>query len=505
MSQIQDVPSWAKGAIFYQLFVDRFNKGESHPNNLVLGRNYRNWGDEVNWHRDVHGNFHNNDYFCGDLDGIREKIPYFKSLGVQVLYLSPINFSGYRYERYASTNHMIIDPDVGTFEDLDNLHQTALANDMHIILDIAFNHCNVDNLIYKDACENVNSQYHDWFKRDKNGSICFWYGFRDMPEFNQFNEGYQNYVYGPNGVIELYSKYVDGFRLDLAENLEPFFIEGIKNKANEKTPHLIVGEYWRNVEKDVIGNGLDSPTCYPLTNAILKFLSFNEMDTLERVMHELVSIYPQNTVDSLLVSLDTHDIIRAITILGKSHYMRHGYMDIWKVDEYPSPWHRDGLFYTDEFRQFEYNHDGLSDVEYARGCNLLKIGAIIQYFYLGSPCIYYGTEAGLYGWKDPFNRKCYPWGHEDMNLLNYFKGLGQFRNKFHSTNANPNVIYFDRDIFSFTRKNNENAVFVAVNRSTNERTIAIPEEFSNGERFELNVSDHNKLMPFGGLIILNSR
>ena len=121
-----------------------------------------------------------------EVKGIIEKIPYFKLLGVDVLYLSPINFSTFRYDRYAASNHLMIDPDAGTFEDLKELHDKANKNGIHIILDIAFNHCSIDNAFYVDAVTDPNSQYRDWFKRDNDGNISFWYGFTDMPEFNQY-------------------------------------------------------------------------------------------------------------------------------------------------------------------------------------------------------------------------------------------------------------------------------------------------------------------------------
>lgn len=497
-----NVPEWAKGAIFYQLLVDRFCKSKTHEKDLVSGRNYREWKDSVNWHRNIHGSFHNNDFFCGDLNGIKEKIPFFKSLGVSVLYLSPINLSLYRYDRYAATNHMLIDPDVGSFSTLDNLHQTALKNNIHIILDIAFNHCCTNNPIYKDAFNNPDSKYWNWFKRDSHGNICFWYGFDDMPEFNQFSKDYQKYVYGDGGVIEKYSKYVDGFRLDLAENLEPFFIEGIKNKANENSPHLIVGEYWSKVPRSLLNKCIDSPTCYPMTNAILKFLCYGEYNYLEEQMKELVNYYPQSTIDSMLISLDTHDIIRALTILGKTYLMRTGLIDIWKIDDYPSPWHRDDKFYTDEFRQFEFDNDVLTPEEYEHATALLKVGAVLQYFYIGSPCLYYGTESGMYGFKDPFNRKPYPWGNEDTQLLKFFMALGTFRKSFNSVRANPVIQFKDSGVFSFTRENEYNSLFVVVNRSNEPRKFIIPKKFIDGYSFSVNLGGNNTLLPYGALVIL---
>ena len=157
------VPTWAKNAVFYQIFVDRFCKSQNKAKAKIEGRNYRSWGKMPYWRRNEKGEFHNNDFFGGDIKGIEEKIEYLKNLGVDVLYISPINFSTYRYERYAATNHLEIDPEAGDFEDLDSLHKKANSLGMHIILDIAFNHCNSDNPIFQDAINNPNSKYRNWF------------------------------------------------------------------------------------------------------------------------------------------------------------------------------------------------------------------------------------------------------------------------------------------------------------------------------------------------------
>ena len=125
-------PDWAKDKIVYQIFVDRFNKAEGYGSGKEPGRNYRIWGEMPDWRRNAKGEFHNNDFFCGNIKGIIEKIPYFKSLSVGILYLSPINECLYRYERYASTNHMKIDPDAGTFEDLKELHEKANENGIKV-------------------------------------------------------------------------------------------------------------------------------------------------------------------------------------------------------------------------------------------------------------------------------------------------------------------------------------------------------------------------------------
>lgn len=499
------VPGWAKGKLVYQIFVDRFHKSPNYVVEQQPGRKYRIWGAPVNWQRDENGHFHNNDFFGGNLKGIEEKLDYLESLGVGIIYLSPINLSALRYERYAATNHMEIDPEVGTFEDLDRLHQKANIRGMKLILDIACNHCCSDNPIYQEALHNPNSVYRDWFLWDENGSAKCWYGFLDMPIYNFWSKGLQDYIYGENGVIAKLSKYVDGFRMDLSEAQPLFFAEGIRNRANKEKAMFIVGEYWDDPYLEVFGKGIDSPTCYPLTNAALKFLVYGESDYLEAKMRQIVENYPQETVDCLLFSLSTHDTIRAMTIFAKKQYMRTGVMDIWKVDEQPSPWHKGyDYFDTDGFRNFENENEILSYEEYQYAKSLLKVGTMLQYFYIGNPCVYYGTESGLYGWKDPFNRKCYNWGQEDQDLLSFYREIGNFRKKFASENCNPEVLYKDSDLFIFKRENKENSLYVALNRGESTRNITVPDELKNGnEVFALNGTT-NYLLPYGGIAILKS-
>lgn len=501
------MPKWAKGSLIYQLFVDRFCRAKSHQENLVNGRNYREWGEEVNWQRDpATGEFTNNDFFCGDIKGITSKLDYFKLLGVEVLYLSPINYSHLRYDRYAVTDHMEIDPDVGTWDDLAELHTKANENHIHIVLDMAFNHCSSDNPLFRDAVQNQNSQYKDWFKKDQYNNFVFWYGFKDMPEFNLDCEAYQTYVYGKNGVIAKFAPFVDGFRLDLAEKLEPFFLEGIKKRANAYFPHLIVGEFWHNPEPSLIGSGIDVPTSYPLTNAILKGVAFGEFEYLRSLTQSMIEEYPIEYLNSFLVSLCTHDIVRVLTILGRCDLMRRGMIDIWKIDDPPSIWHRDGLFYTDEFRQFEYDNDKLTEEQYASAVKLLKLAMVIQYFFIGSPTTYYGTEMGMEGFKDPFNRRCMPWEKEnlDKKLFSFMVALGRIRKLFNFKNATPpKVVASDSEVFCFTRKNEKQTLFVAVNRGKNERILnVIPEDFSGEAHiYAENCTNLVKILP-GGFVIM---
>ena len=495
-------PEWSKDKLAYQIFVDRFYRSPNYKNGKQEGRNYRIWGEMPHWQEDEKGEFHNNDFFCGNLKGIEEKLEYLKSLSVGIIYLSPINESLYRYERYASTNHMEIDHDVGPFQDLEDLHKKANELGMYVILDIAFNHCSSDNPIFQDAMKNPDSKYRNWFKFDENGNYEYWFGlFKDMPIFNQENQGFHDYVCGEEGVIAKFSPYVDGFRLDLAENLILPLLEGIRNRANANKKHLILGEFWHKVPYEILGRGIDCPTNYLYTNAILKFVVNGENEYLGWQIFDMLDSYPQETIDTMFNSLDTHDIVRALTILSGKH-IRTGFECIWKIDEPPSPWHVDNKFLTHEFRKYEFENDKLLPDEYRLAKNRIKVATILQYFLPGIPCIYYGTEVGLHGFKDPFNRKCFPWGKEDVELLDFYKCIGKFRTQYKGKNSNFKIILSNQNVFAFERENEENSVFVVVNRGNEAQKIDIPENFmESNKKFELNV-DGDYLLPYGGIVIL---
>ena len=501
-------PEWSQDAIACQLFVDRFCKG-GESQGTQEGRQYRIWGDFPDWHRNSSGNFHNNDFFCGNIEGVCERLDYLKKMSIDIVYLSPINESLYRYERYASTNHMEIDPDAGTFEDLDKLHKKANEMGMHVILDIAFNHCSCDNPIFKDALNNPYSRYRDWFYIN-GSSYVYWYGiFTDMPIFNQNSAGYQNYVYGENGVVAKFAPYVDGFRLDLANELQSFVLEGIRNRANQYGKHLILGEYWHKVPIGILGKGLDCPTNYPFTDAILKFVAFGRGSDLVGKIYDVLESYPKKTIDAMFNSLDTHDMMRALTILSLK-CVRDEPDRIWEIDKEGSPWHvvRNGRgeFLTDTFRQFEFNNDELSKEEYELATKRLKVAVILQYFLPGIPCTFYGTEVGMHGFKDPFNRKCFDWNEEhwDKDLLSFYQAIGKFRKLYHGTGSSFEVLYADQDVFIFERRNETDSVFVAVNRGKQRQYVDVPEGFRQSKKtFTLNAStDQNYLEPYGGMIIL---
>ncbi len=497
------LPEWTKsGAIYYQIFVDRFF-GEGKAKCIKIeGRNYRNWGDMPDYKRNEEGYFHNNDFFLGNLEGIRKRLKYFKKLGATALYLSPINYSRLRYDRYAVTDYRTIDPNVGDFEDLRKLHDDANKNGMKIVLDIAFNHCGSDNPIFQEAISNPNSKYRKWFYINDDGTYRYWYDeFKDMPIFNQKCKEYQEYIFGKNGVVELFADYVDGFRLDVSEELIPEVLEGIRNKANEKRKHIIIGECWHKVPLERLGTCIDAPTNYLFTDALYKLMAFGDFEYFKWQIEDVISNYPEETVCSMLNSLDTHDTVRALTILG-GKWMRHD-IEIWKIDEPPSPWHKyiNGrmIFLTDVFREDEFQYDKLPAKVYREAKKQLKALSVVLYFLPGAPCIFYGSEVGLHGYKDPFNRKCFPWGHLDKDLLKFFRKLGKVRRKNEEQLCNKKIrIYdFDNRVLRFERNN----LFIIVNFSNLTQEMRVPEEYLDAEHlFEMGVAE-NSIKPYGAIVM----
>ena len=474
------IPEWANGeATVYQLFVDRFFEGKNVLEKIP-GRNYRNWGEMPNHKRNSEGKFHNNDFFRGNISGITEKLSYFKKLGVTVLYLSPIFFSKYRYDGYAATDFTMVDPDKGTLMDLKELHEKANAMGIHVILDVAFNHCNSDNPIFQEALKNPNSPYRSWFYFNADGSYKYWYDlFKDMPIFNQSNPAVQEYFAGENGIVAKFGEFVDGFRFDVSEELKYEFLSKIYEKDARKSEHLFIGEAWNKVPLERLGTCIDGMTDYPFTDMMYKWILEGNFDYFQAKLKDVLENYPEETICCSLNSIDTHDTVRALTIL-RGKWMRKD-REVWKIDEYPSKWHifKNGriVFLTDEFREDEAQSDVLEPQLLRKAVEDYKILTLLQFTLPGIPCIYYGTEVGSHGYKDPFNRKCFPWERINKKTFHHTRRLSKARmaNIEHLKGSYCNIFAGNQNILGYER----NGAIVIFNRDEQEHQITVPKEYEN--------------------------
>ena len=368
------------------------------------------------------------------MEGIRLKLPYLKSLGVTCLYLNPI-FEAHSNHRYDTADYNKIDPLLGTQEDFCNLCEEAHKQGIRILLDGVFNHTGSDSVYFnkkkrypgKGAYNSKKSRYYGWYYFTKHpDEYACWWGVKIMPTLNKNNPAVQQFFMGKEGVIHHWlSKGADGFRLDVADELGDLFLDGIHARVKAEDPgKLVLGEVWEDASNKISysvqrrylqGKQLDSVMNYPFKDAILNFFQDHDGEEFcERIL-TIVENYPTPVLNLVMNSISTHDTLRAITALAGPP--------------------RNSL---SKDLQATYQMDWGT---YQHGKYLLKMAAALQFTLPGIPCIYYGDEAGMQGYGDPFNRGCYPWGKEDQDLLSFFTTLGQMRVN-HSLFANASIFFW---------------------------------------------------------------
>ncbi len=498
------VPEWAKGKIMYQIFPDRFFRSEKYIPERISNRITRNWGEIPNWAPGEEGTICNNDYFMGNIKGITEKLDYISELGVEIIYLNPICLSQSNH-RYDVADYEIIDPYLGTNKDLIELCDEAHKRKIRIIMDAVFNHTGNDSKYFNQyktyntigAYNSIKSPYYNWYRKNEKGEFEYWWGFKNLPVCDGNNLDWKNYITGKDGVIDKwFSLGIDGLRLDVADELTDEFIESVRIAVKRnKEDGFIIGEVWDNaIRKEgygkqrtyLLGKGLDSVMNYPFTNAILKYVRFGNSEYLLETINEITTEYPEETIYSLMNSLSTHDITRAVTTLVGEGIQNNKYNWIWDVP------------YS---REWQFCKQSLSKEQYENAKELMKIATTIQYFLPGNPCIYYGDEVGMYGYKDPFNRMCFTWNNIDNDLNIFYKELGRIRKKLDFLkNAKINIIEANENIFAFERIFENKKLLVVVNRSEKEIEFKIPQTYQNSKNvFQKNIKQ-NIILKYGIII-----
>lgn len=413
-------PDWFCGNIMYQIFVDRFYKGTRKvPVSQTAVINH-DWDNGIPQYGEYPGAFvENNMFFGGTLYGICEKLDYLESLGVGCIYLNPI-FKAYSNHKYDTGDYMTVDEMFGGEEALKELLCEAEKRDIRIIFDGVFNHTGDDSLYFNrygryESCGaygNESSPYRDWFIFEQDGKYKAWWGIEILPKLNLANPECENYLLGSGGVLE---KYLDmgmaGVRLDVADELPSGFLEKLRTTArNKKEDALIIGEVWENAIDKVSygerrgyfrGKQLDSVMNYPTKNAIIEYVKSGDAELFYNTVTELYSCYPKQCSDVLMNILGTHDTERILTVLGAD----------------------DGAGFTND----ELSVKRMTKAQRENAVKMLKVASILQYTLFGTPSLYYGDEAGLEGYHDPFCRMPYPWGKEDAELICHYKKLGAIR------------------------------------------------------------------------------
>ena len=458
-------PDWFKGRVMYHVFVDRFAKGvPAVPvrDDAVIDPDW--YGGVPQYPARSGDRYPNNVFFGGNLWGVIEKLDYLASLGVGIIYLSPI-FKAYSNHKYDTGNYLEIDEMFGGEEAFDKLLEEAARRDIKIILDGVFNHTGDDSLYFDKygkyggtgAYSNPNSPFRDWynFKEYPDGYESWW-GIDILPKLNHSNDLCREFFVGEGGVIEKYLlRGISGWRLDVADELPNSFIDTLRETA-KKTSHdpIIIGEVWENAADKISygirrryfgGRQLDSVMNYPLRNGILDYMRYGDAEILADTLRELYSSYPPDVCNCLMNILGTHDTERILTVLGGM------------CDESLLP---DGLE-NSELAYLKMNEEQRSDAE-----RLLMMAAVIQYTVFGVPSVYYGDEAGIEGYGDPFCRMPYPWGRESAELVGFYRRLGRIRSEYEAfAQGDFKILKVSGGFIAYSREKDKETVIIAINRS----------------------------------------
>lgn len=465
-------PEWLKGGIFYQIFPDRFYFSGEKKKDIPSGRLLRTDidGDPL-WRPTPEGKVLNNDYFQGDLKGIEEKLDYIASLGVSCIYLNPI-FEAQSNHRYDTADYSKIDPLLGSEKDLKNLCSQAEKRGISIILDGVFSHTGDDSIYFNKygrydsvgAYQSKQSPYYKWYKFINHpNEYHSWWGISILPEVIEESPEFIKFITGKDGIARKWLRAgVRGWRLDVADELPDIFLDEFRKAVKEENKDaLVLGEVWEDASNKFAygqrrhyfrGDELDSVMNYPFAEAIISYVRSGRVEGFTSKIMNILENYPKCVVDVLMNHIGTHDTMRAITALAG-----------------------ESCDYRD--RQWQSTHE-LSESQYQKGVKLLKIAAAIQYMLPGVPSLYYGDEAGMQGYKDPFNRRYYPWGKENMELLEFYRHLGSIRRKI--TCLKDGGYYTVSEMLSclaFVRYNDEEKIMLISNRNEHEIDYYLPPEW----------------------------
>ncbi len=466
-------PDWAKGGIMYQIFPDRFNIGgkicENYPADRYIHPSIK---ENPVWQPNSQGKITNNDYFGGNLKGIEEKLPYLKTLGVNIIYLNPI-FEAHSNHRYNTADYTKIDSLLGTEEEFKSLCRSAEKLNIKIILDGVFSHTGSDSIYFnrekrygdKGFFNDPDGEYKGWFTFEENGKYKSWWGIDTLPETNEEEQSFIDYITGENGVLQKWLKAgAYGYRLDVADELPDKFIDALsKSIKNLNKDYLIIGEVWEDATNKIshggrrrylLGDQLDSVMNYPFSSAIITFMRYGVAESFMESISSICENYPPQALNCLMNHIGTHDTARILT----------------KVIN-------DGI--ESKPREIQANYK-LSPDEYSKAKKLLKSAVVLQYTLPGFPSVYYGDEAGMQGGGDPFNRAFYPWGNEDTDLLEWYRKLGKIRLSLDCLKEGNFAPYSAMlSCVAYIRQCKKDKILVICNRNYHEIEYNLPDEFKN--------------------------
>ena len=514
-------PDWAKGAVMYQIFTDRFYNGDK--SNDVETNEYYYIGDYsqrvTNWDK-YPANMGVREFYGGDLQGVMDKLDYLQDLGVEVVYFNPLFVSPSNH-KYDIQDYDYIDPHYGKIVDdggevlpngvTDNSQATKykkrttglknleasnelfikLVEELHrrgmkVILDGVFNHCGSFNKwmdrerIYEGeedyepgAYVSADSPYRSYFRFFKegpenwpyNGNYDGWWGHDTLPKLN-----YEDSVKLENYILYIGRKWVsppynvDGWRLDVAADL------GRSNEYNH--------EFWqkfRRAVKDANPNALILAEHYGDPSDWLKG---DEWDT---VMNYDAFMEP---VTWFLTGMEKHSDEAREELLGNidnfigsmAHHMSNMLTPSLQVAMNELSNHDHSRFLTRTNHMVgRVEHLGPEAANEYVNKAVMREAVVMQMTWVGAPTVYYGDEAGVCGFTDPDNRRTYPWGHEDQELIAFHKEAIRIHKEHPALkNGSLKILGGEENILSYARFKGHDRIIVVINNRSERAEVKVP-------------------------------
>lgn len=461
-------PDWFKHAIVYQIFPDRFYRRAQDMQHLTGKKGaviHSDWNDLPAYWKSENGDILYYDFFGGTIGGIQEKLAYLKELGITAIYLNPV-FESVSNHRYGTADYHHIDPFLGTNEEFALFCKTAKEMGIAIILDGVFSHTGADSIYFNrfgnydsvGAYQSRESPYYSWFRFDDYPDTYeSWWGVTDLPNVEETEPSYMDFIIrNDDSVLKHWLRQgISGWRLDVIDELPtPFLREFYKTLKAENPDAVLIGEVWEDASNKIsyseqreylCGYDIDSAMNYALRTIIVDFVMGHiDAGTMQRRLLHLMENYPNEHFYAMLNLISSHDIERILTVLSENEAQK---------------------------------------LETAK--KQAKLLTTWQMTTPGAPCIYYGDEAGLQGQRDPDNRRTYPWGHEDRDLLAWTKAMTTLRHDHDALQTGRFIpVYANGTVFAYVRsieggrdvfgKTAQDGVFlIAINTGTTAQEITI--------------------------------
>ncbi len=513
------VPQWAKGAVMYQIYVDRFYDGDKTNN--ILDHEYSYINEHVNAVQDwgkIPATMGVREFYGGDLKGVMDKLDYLQDLGVEVIYFNPLFVSPSNH-KYDIQDYDYIDPHIGVIVsdegdvlsegDHDNTHATRYINrvtskknleasnkyfaklvdeihrrGMKVIIDGVFNHCGSFNKwldrehIYSNskdeyavgAFESSSSPYNKFFKFygdqwPNNESYDGWWGHNTLPKLNyEESQELEDYIIriGKKWVSPPYN--VDGWRLDVAADLgysaeyNHNFWKKFRKAVKEANPEaVILAEHYGDSYDWLKGHEWDTVMNYDaFMEPVTWFLTgmekhsdehrpdmYGNADNFFGALHHNMSRLGGEALQIAMNELSNHDHSRFLTRTNRR---------VGRIASVGA----------------EAASEGINK-------SVFKEAVIMQMTLPGAPTVYYGDEAGVCGWTDPDNRRTYPWGQEDKDLLGFHKAAIKMHKDMDVLKTGSyKQLVSEYNLIAYGRFNSKDAVAVIVNNSDDERRVRVP-------------------------------